>query len=961
MNTDVALFGRERERETIRSAIAETSQGNCAVVLLSGDAGVGKTALAEECLLECGWMHFTGRAGDSAGPPFAPLISVLRECLRRFGLNSFKKGSLFPYLAHLLPDIPGATPPPDRATLIEAVSELLSSVARREPIAVFLDDLHWSDNATLEILPALVDRARGERILWLATSRSGPAPRGHRLRWAWTELRRRRPMQEILLDSLSREDAGAFLERLLGSRPSPELADRVYRQTGGLPLFLEELSKALIASGSLRRGDRGLEWAEGCNLPIPESVRDAVLCRLESLSAPARELLEAAAVAGVEFSADLLDSVQRDEGAVTELVEQGWLVESDSGRLGFCHALTREAVRSTIGLPRRRSLSSKVAEYLESTGASPEARAEHWLEAGDRRMARRAFQEAAERSCRLHAYWEATRAARQALEAWPEGEELELRLSTLERLAHCAQVSGQLVLATRTWEEVASSVDASADPERHARAQRELAILCGLQGKAAAAATARTAAREGFLRAGKLQEAAVESLSQAGAHIRALQLGQALDAVRETLRLAEETGRTDLQARGLALEATVEAMRGKHREAHKTVQKALAIALEHKHPEVASEVYRRMGSVLEYASDFAGAGTAYAVAIEHCRRRNAEVQSYDCMGCLAYVTFRTGDWKRATEIAREVRKSKEASDLSRASAEGVLGLVHALRGETKQARRAVHLAADIALQRNSLMIGLLTEWVCALIEDLDGASGAAEDRYRRILDVSEETEDGHDVIQPLCWATLFFADGKREQELARCTRALTRIASEAGNPEALAGLALALGETALLQRNAKEATEQLLQALDHLEKLGLPLEQALVGSRAGAAFERAGNSQEALRYLTNGYRLAKKLGARPLAARIAHPLEALGEAPDERRGPERGNQAARGGLTRRQIEILRLIGDGLSNKEIATRLFLSPRTVEMHAARILDRLDCRSRSEAVGKAGRMGIFGQTAL
>jgi DNA-binding NarL/FixJ family response regulator len=169
-------------------------------------------------------------------------------------------------------------------------------------------------------------------------------------------------------------------------------------------------------------------------------------------------------------------------------------------------------------------------------------------------------------------------------------------------------------------------------------------------------------------------------------------------------------------------------------------------------------------------------------------------------------------------------------------------------------------------------------------------------------------------------------------------------------------LSYALGESALLKGIPEEAIGQFQKAVRLYEQLGTPMEMAQSEYRTGVALARAGNRDEALRFLTNAYRRAKKLGARPLAGRIGERLEALGEKPDERGSPAKSARSTRENLTRRQVEVLRRIAEGLSNKEIAAKLYLSPRTVEMHAARVLDRLNCRSRSEAVRKAGELGLI-----
>lgn len=156
----------------------------------------------------------------------------------------------------------------------------------------------------------------------------------------------------------------------------------------------------------------------------------------------------------------------------------------------------------------------------------------------------------------------------------------------------------------------------------------------------------------------------------------------------------------------------------------------------------------------------------------------------------------------------------------------------------------------------------------------------------------------------------------------------------------------------------KEAVSQFERSLEHFEQLETPYDQARAGWRLGAAHVAAGSTESAIRCLTGAYRIARKLGARPLATRIAGDLKAIGAPVEEGRGAHPAGRADAGGLTRRQLEVARLVADGLTNKEIAHKLYLSTRTVDMHVANILDRLDCRSRSEAVRKAGELGLLGR---
>jgi DNA-binding CsgD family transcriptional regulator len=189
-----------------------------------------------------------------------------------------------------------------------------------------------------------------------------------------------------------------------------------------------------------------------------------------------------------------------------------------------------------------------------------------------------------------------------------------------------------------------------------------------------------------------------------------------------------------------------------------------------------------------------------------------------------------------------------------------------------------------------------------------------------------------------------------------CAQHAARIAAETANPEALATLSHAHGETALLDGDTAGAVEHFAAAIDRLHDLELPLERAQSCLRAGVALAATGARAAAVERLTDAYRTARRLGARPLATRAARDLAVLGEPVERRLGRRAAGQIERAGLSERELEILRLVAVGRTNREIARALFLSPRTVDMHVRNILAKLGCRSRAEATHRADRLGLL-----
>ena len=213
---------------------------------------------------------------------------------------------LAPYLALLLPELGPALPAANAGVLGEAICQALAAIARQTPAALILDDLQWADNATLELLPMLASALAGTLLVVVGIYRSDEVGRRHPLRKLRNELRRANLLREIAVNPLDAAETAALAAQVLGERPGPALASQLYDRTDGIPLYVKELAEALALGGRLRPGPDGLELSPGTDLPIPDTLRDAVLLRLDSLPEAALRLLQLAAVAGSEFDLALV-------------------------------------------------------------------------------------------------------------------------------------------------------------------------------------------------------------------------------------------------------------------------------------------------------------------------------------------------------------------------------------------------------------------------------------------------------------------------------------------------------------------------------------------------------------------------------------------------------------------------------------------------------------------------------
>jgi predicted ATPase/DNA-binding CsgD family transcriptional regulator len=956
MVQDINLIGRQREQAELNRAIASAKEEEGRLVLLAGEAGVGKTRLAEEVLTHSGCLVLNGVAREEGTPPYGPIVAALRVYTRAMPDGLASGGPLCKYLALLLPELGSAPDKGDQAMLIEAIRCAFEAITRSAPAVVFLDDLQWADNATLEFLSALAGSLGQERLLIVGAYRSDEIPRGHPVRRLRNELRRARQLHEIVVEPLDQAETAALAARVFGQTPSPSLTTILYDRTQGMPLFIEELAATFVESGRLRHGQPGLELPPGEDIPIPDTLRDAVLLRLDGLSERAWRLVEVAAVAGFQFDLELVVDLAGGDEGLAELVEHSLISEVGSGRAAFRHALTHEAIYEEILWTRRRALHREVAQRLEAGGASAELVAEHWLAGRENDKARQALLLSAQRSCALHAYRDAAQAGQRALELWPEGEDEALRLDVLDQLGNCAQLCGMLADAARAWREVAEGRRQTEDRRQFAEVQRRLATVYELQGAWGKALPARQAAAEAFAATNLPGEAATERLAIAG-HLQGVgSYNVALELVAVAVEEAEQAGRQDLIARALGLKGNAMAKLGQFEAGRETAQAGLELALEHNLIGPAAEIYNRLAGTFEQAADYPAARKVYLTAISYCDEHGASAMGQLCMGCVAGVLWQTGEWKQAISLCREVIASVGAPPLIRATSIAYLGIILAYRGETTRARKLLLEAIPQGRWYEAVNIEFYAEWGLAMVDELEADYDSAVEHYRYAIGLWQQTEERHYVVHILRWAVTFFAGRGAEKDIRTCTEALSKIATTTGSPEALAALAYALGEAALLDNEAEQAAQQFGQALELLGQLEAPLQRAETELRAGVALVAAGKRKAGVEHLVNAHRTARKMGARPLAARAVQKLANLGERIDERLSPRAARRLKHGGLTRRQLEVVRQIALGRTNQEIAQELVLSPRTVDMHVGNILTRLDCRTRTEAVRKARELGLL-----
>ena len=423
------LVGRSTELGRVLAALNRADAGTGGTMLLAGEPGIGKTRLATEALAvarRCGFETVHGAAFPlQADLAYAPVLEALgpflggldpgRLALLVRGLPDL--GRMFGGL-HLPPPEPLGDAAVERTRLFEAVSRLVGRIAEQQPLALLIDDLHWADASSIELLHYLARGLGTRRVLLIGTYRRDEARDHPRLRTMIRSLQRLGLVDDLLVGALGPEPVAALARALLGGEPPVELLAALHDRAAGTPLFVAASIQGLRDDGVLRLRDGKWVLTGGSTTSIPPVVRDLVVARLERLDPMDRALLETIAVAGDAASPMVLARVgalapDEFEGALGRLCESGLIAEVAEPDLTYraSHPLVAEVAYEQLPTIRRRRRHAQVARALEALEPVNMQRiAHHYLGAGSEVDAPRALDvlvEAARQSGLVHADAEA--------------------------------------------------------------------------------------------------------------------------------------------------------------------------------------------------------------------------------------------------------------------------------------------------------------------------------------------------------------------------------------------------------------------------------------------------------------------------------------------------------------------------------------------------------------------------
>jgi len=439
------FVGRAAAMADLTQALEDALVGRGHLMLLAGEPGIGKTRIAEEIAAKAargGVRVAVGRCYEGEGAPaFWPWVQVLRACMHQreagrlraeLGPGAGDIAELVPELRERFPDLPrpaAIASPEARFRLFDSVAAYLKRTSTEQAVLVLLDDLHWADPSSLQVLEFVARDLRQSRLLVVGTYRDVELGRQHPLAQVLGELAREPACQRLVLRGLEQPEVRRFIEHAVDGTVSDALAAAVYHMTEGNPFFIGQIMRWLAAEGRLQANTDASGW----NVILPQGVREAVGRRLNDLSEPCNHVLALAAVIGREFSVAALEElagVNRetlllllDEAARARIVADA---SSGLGVFAFAHTLIRQTLYEEISAPRRVLLHARVGEVLESihrNDLDPHLAelAHHFFQAAAGGNVDKAIVyavRAAERAARLLAYEEAAEQYGRALQLW---------------------------------------------------------------------------------------------------------------------------------------------------------------------------------------------------------------------------------------------------------------------------------------------------------------------------------------------------------------------------------------------------------------------------------------------------------------------------------------------------------------------------------------------------------------
>ncbi|WP_024874659.1 helix-turn-helix transcriptional regulator [Saccharomonospora piscinae] len=915
LNSISPFVGRERERTLVREALGTAQAGGVAAVVLTGEAGVGKSRLITEFLgTDAAGARVCGGGCVDADLPYAPFTAALR------GSDDLTDGER----AALGPLLPTGRPSTGegRARLFEGCLALLGRFARDRTTVFVIEDLHWADPDSRELVDFLVRNQRSAPgTLLLATHRSTASGGPRTMRRTLAELHRLPWVTTIELAGLSRRDIAMQWRQLSGQPSTPELLRRIHADTAGNPLLVETLA----AAGS----------------DASATLNDLLLAAVDELPAATRSALAALACGGAHVAHTVLAEAYGPglDTALPPAVDAGVLVV-DGDRYGFRHGLVGNVLYERLLPGERTHWHARYARVLRAQPGRDLARVKHLSATGDHHGAMAAAWSAAYRADVGAA--EELDALERVLALWDAVPDVTIlvghnRAEVLERASRAAARAGEDLIGEHYLTEALAALPAGHGEPRRAALHTSRGVLrarLGLPGAAADHQRALDLLSQDDPARGPILGVLAGYLAQIG------ELGAAREAAREALATARGTGDHAGEAEALV---TLALAAGGEAPLHRATQfdTARSLAREAGRSDVESRAWHAESRCLSAAGELA---------------RAEETARHGLAAAAGAGLVRSAGPLHHADIAAATLDSGAWDETDRALEHGL-----SLAGSGAAHRRLLALKAVLALRRGDLdeavalaeHVGptplpgdpLLPATLCAAVAVAEGAPDRAAPVIVDALDALPEGPRPGPLLVTGVEAGLLLGD----TELVKRIREVTARRDPVGPVQA----AYACELDAVAASGPAEAAGYWESSSHRWQALAMPWHNAHALARCAAALVARGDRVAAAATAGRAAEKAAALEAGPLLDELsALARRARLSVPELPRTTRPSHPA----LTARETQVLALLAEGLSNRGIAERLFIAGKTVSVHVSNLLSKLGVSNRVEAAALARREGLL-----
>jgi DNA-binding CsgD family transcriptional regulator len=936
------LVGRDYQLGLIERRLSDAASGAGRLLFVAGEAGIGKTRLLSSAARRAqrsGFAVVPAGAYPGDVQSYAGLVLDLASSMSAAREPALAElGRVLASRARALPPGPGDAHH-RRRLLVQDLADLITGTQAGRPTLIILEDLHWADELSLDVLSHLAPRLATQPVLVAGAYRSDELYPRLPMRELRGRLIGQRLAEEIRLPRLTLDQTASMTGATLGFPAPAQVVTAIQERSDGIPLHIEEFLAAITDEEVTRAANKALNTAA-----VPETLGDAVLSRAQQLSQAARQVASAAAVIGRSFDFDLLTAVT--DGAPDEIadalrdLQEAYFVlpGAEAGGFDFRHALIRDTLYADTGLAQRRRLHERVARTAITRGYRDAFISAHFELAGQSGQAYRHAIDAAAEAASISAHGEALELYRRAVRNLP---------ADLDALAR-AQVF------TALGDEAAAADDNAAAAEAY-RVAHELASTAG-DVPTAAALVPRMVAVGHLLgenlatRVGLLQ-AALDGLDgwpgadRERAQLRAglaaaYMLDRRLDeAINQGERAREESQRAGDEPTALDVAATlgpVLVFTGRMDEGWRMLEDAIARAAStHREAETA-RAYRMLCSsasvLVEYdrAERWMADGIGYAEKIEWWNHRHYMAAH------LAHVQWCTGQWAAATQTAQQALADGRGGITTHITAQYVLGYLALGHGDWENAATRLEEAFAHGERMAELQRFSPPLWGLAETARCQGDHRTALARCERGFQASADVTDAAYLFPYLLTGLrAYLALGQisaAEDWLERVGALLTARAIPGTLPAIEHGQGLIL----LARRDVTGARQALTSARASWQSRLRFWEGTWALLDLAAATLRARRTGEAAQLADQARTAAAAAGATYLADTAEQFLHSLGE---------KRSMSPWYPLSDREFEVARLIADGLTNKQIAAQLVLAPKTISAHVTHILTKLGAARRAE----------------